>query len=92
MLATGRALMSKPRLLLLDEPTTGLAPLVVAEIARILQGLKDSGQTILIVEQNTRMALELADYVYVMRVGRIVHDAPASALRGNTDVFNSYFS
>jgi len=92
MLATGRALMSKPRLLLLDEPTTGLAPLVVAEIARILQGLKDSGQTILIVEQNTRMALELADYVYVMRVGRIVHDAPASALRGNADVFNSYFS
>jgi branched-chain amino acid transport system ATP-binding protein len=92
MLATGRALMSKPRLLLLDEPTTGLAPLVVAEIARILQALKDSGQTILIVEQNTRMALELADHVYVMRVGTIVHDAPASTLRGNADVFNSYFS
>ena len=92
MLATGRALMSKPRLLLLDEPTTGLAPLVVAEITRILRTLKDAGQTILIVEQNVRMALELADQVYVMRVGRIVHEAPASAVRASQDVFSSYFS
>lgn len=92
MLATGRALMSKPRLLLLDEPTTGLAPLIVAEITRILRTLKDTGQTILIVEQNMRMALELADQVYVMRVGKIVHEAPASALRESEDVFSSYFS
>ena len=92
MLATGRALMSKPRLLLLDEPTTGLAPLVVAEITRILRTLKDAGQTILIVEQNVRMALELADQVYVMRVGKIVHEAPASAVRKSQDVFSSYFS
>jgi branched-chain amino acid transport system ATP-binding protein len=92
MLATGRALMSKPRLLLLDEPTTGLAPLIVAEITRILRTLKDTGQTILIVEQNMRMALELADQVYVMRVGKIVHEAPASALRDSEDMFSSYFS
>jgi branched-chain amino acid transport system ATP-binding protein len=92
MLATGRALMSQPRLLLLDEPTTGLAPLVVAEITRILRTLKDTGQTILIVEQNVRMALELADQVYVMRVGKIVHEAPASALRESKTVFSSYFS
>ena len=92
MLATGRALMSKPRLLLLDEPTTGLAPLVVAELTRVLRSLKDAGQTILIVEQNMRMALELADYVYVMRVGKIVHEAPANAVRGTEDVFSSYFS
>jgi branched-chain amino acid transport system ATP-binding protein len=92
MLATGRALMSSPRLLLLDEPTTGLAPLVVAEITRILQTLKDAGQTILIVEQNVRMALELADQVYVMRVGKIVHEAPASAVRERQDMFSSYFS
>ena len=92
MLATGRALMSSPRLLLLDEPTTGLAPLVVAEITRILKTLKDAGQTILIVEQNVRMALELADQVYVMRVGKIVHEAPASAVRERQDMFSSYFS
>ena len=92
MLATGRALMSRPRLLLLDEPTTGLAPLVVAEITRILRTLKDAGQTILIVEQNVRMALELADQVYVMRVGKIVHEAPASAVRESQDMFSSYFS
>ena len=92
MLATGRALMSRPRLLLLDEPTTGLAPLVVAEITRILQTLKDAGQTILIVEQNVRMALELADQVYVMRVGKIVHEAPAGTVRESQDMFSSYFS
>ena len=92
MLATGRALMSRPRLLLLDEPTTGLAPLVVAEITRILRTLKDAGQTILIVEQNVRMALELADQVYVMRVGKIVHEAPAGTVRESQDMFSSYFS
>jgi branched-chain amino acid transport system ATP-binding protein len=90
MLAAGRALMSKPRLLLPDEPTTGLAPLIVAEITRILR--KDTGQTILIVEQNMHMALELADQVCVMRVGKIVHEAPASALRDSEGMFSSYFS
>jgi branched-chain amino acid transport system ATP-binding protein len=92
MLATGRALISKPRLLLLDEPTTGLAPLIVAEITRILRTLKDAGQTILIVEQNVRMALELADRIYVMRVGRIVHESSAAEVRMSQDVFSSYFS
>src|SRR6185437_8348983 len=80
MLATGRALMSKPELLLLDEPTTGLAPIIVRELERIIRALNQSGQTILIVEQNVRMALAVADHVYVLRNGGIVMDAPAAEI------------
>ena len=92
MLATGRALMSRPRLLLLDEPTTGLAPLIVAELTGILHDLKQAGQTIFLVEQNIRMALDVADYVYMIRAGSIVHEGAAAGLRGSDDVFRSYFS
>lgn len=92
MLATGRALMSKPRLLLLDEPTTGLAPLIVGELTDILRELKAAGQTIFLVEQNIRMALAVADYVYMIRAGTIVHEGTADALRGSDDVYTSYFS
>lgn len=90
MLAMGRALMSRPRLLLLDEPTTGLAPLIVAELVGIIRELNQAGLTILLVEQNLRMALQVADDVYVMRGGTIVLHEPAEAVRGREDMFASY--
>jgi len=90
MLATGRALMSRPSLLLLDEPTTGLAPIIVAELGRILRDLNAGGLTILVVEQNVRMALRISDEVYVMRGGEIVLHAPTAELRDKDEVFNSY--
>jgi len=90
MLATGRALMSRPALLLLDEPTTGLAPIIVTELVRIIHELRDAGLTILLVEQNVRMALKVAEDVYVMRNGRIVLHAPAADLHDSDEVFSSY--
>ena len=80
MLALGRALMAKPRLLLLDEPSLGLAPLIVREIFRIVTGLRELGVSILLVEQNARAALETADYGYVLETGSIVHSGPAVSL------------
>ncbi|WP_368294637.1 ABC transporter ATP-binding protein [Dehalobacter sp. TBBPA1] len=73
MLAIGRALMARPSLLLLDEPSIGLAPLVVREIMAILVGMKESGVTVVLVEQNTKAALKMADSVLVMERGKIVH-------------------
>jgi branched-chain amino acid transport system ATP-binding protein len=90
MLATGRALMSRPSLLLLDEPTTGLAPIIVHELGRILRTLNKAGLTILVVEQNVKMALKLADDVYIMRGGEIVLHAAASELQDSDDMFRSY--
>jgi branched-chain amino acid transport system ATP-binding protein len=90
MLATGRALMSKPRVLLLDEPTNGLAPIIVQELTRILDTLNASGQTILLVEQNVRVALAIADYVYVIRTGEIVMEAPAEKLSSSDEMFRAY--
>ena len=72
MLAIGRALMARPRLLLLDEPSLGLAPLVVASIFATLRELREEGVTILLVEQNARQALQLADHAYVLETGSIV--------------------
>jgi branched-chain amino acid transport system ATP-binding protein len=80
MLALGRALMAKPRLLMLDEPSLGLAPLAVREIFAIIAGLRDAGVSILLVEQNARAALETADYGYVLETGEIVHQGDAAAL------------
>ena len=80
MLAIGRALMTRPRLLLCDEPSLGLAPLVVAEIMRLLSSLREAGTTILLVEQNARMALRSADRAYVLEVGRVVLSGPAADL------------
>jgi branched-chain amino acid transport system ATP-binding protein len=72
MLAIARGLMSRPRLLLLDEPSLGLAPLLVADIFEIISAINDEGVTIVLVEQNARMALSIADYGYVLESGRVV--------------------
>jgi branched-chain amino acid transport system ATP-binding protein len=90
MLALGRALMAKPRLLLLDEPSLGLAPLIVREIFRIVMSLRELGVSILLVEQNARAALETADFGYVLETGEIVHSGPARALINDPRVIASY--
>jgi branched-chain amino acid transport system ATP-binding protein len=90
MLALARALMAKPRLLLLDEPSLGLAPLIVREIFRIVTGLRELGVSILLVEQNARAALETADYGYVLETGCIVHAGPAVSLIHDPRVIASY--
>jgi branched-chain amino acid transport system ATP-binding protein len=90
MLALGRALMAGPRLLLLDEPSLGLAPLIVREIFRIVTGLRELGVSILLVEQNARAALETADYGYVLETGSIVHSGPAVSLMHDPRVIASY--
>jgi branched-chain amino acid transport system ATP-binding protein len=92
MLATGRALMSRPSLLLLDEPTTGLAPIIVQELARMCRDLKAAGQTILLVEQNIRMALSVADYIYVLRNGMIVKEASKDAIIDEHDITDAYLA
>lgn len=90
MLAMGRALMSKPQLLMLDEPSLGLAPLVTRDILQSVAGLRDRGVSCLLVEQNARAALRIADYAYVMESGAIVLEGPAAEVAGNPDVINSY--
>jgi branched-chain amino acid transport system ATP-binding protein len=90
MLAIGRALMSRPRLLLLDEPSLGLAPLMVERIFGTIAELKRQGRTILLVEQNVHQALDVADRAYVMETGRITLDGPADELRHEPKVEQSY--
>lgn len=90
MLAISRALMSKPSLLLMDEPSEGLAPLIVQEIIRFISELKTKGFSILLVEQNLPMALELADYVYVMDRGLIVYESTPRELDANTYIKDTY--
>jgi branched-chain amino acid transport system ATP-binding protein len=90
MLALGRALMAKPRLLMLDEPSLGLAPLIVREVFRIIASLRELGVSILLVEQNARAALETADYGYVLETGEIVHSGPAENLMHDPKVAASY--
>jgi branched-chain amino acid transport system ATP-binding protein len=90
MLALGRALMAKPRLLLLDEPSLGLAPLIIREIFRIVMGLRELGVSILLVEQNARAALETADHGYVLETGSIVFGGRAADLVHDPRVIASY--
>jgi branched-chain amino acid transport system ATP-binding protein len=90
MLAMGRALMGRPRLLMLDEPSLGLAPLIVRDIFEIIMGLKKTGVAILLVEQNARAALQAADYAYVMEVGEITTEGPAANLAADPRIIESY--
>lgn len=90
MLAIGRALMSRPQLLLLDEPSLGLAPLLVRAIFDTIRQLKHEGTTILLVEQNARLALDIADRAYVMEIGRVILQGPAPELKHNPQVEHTY--
>ena len=90
MLAISRALMSKPAVLLLDEPSLGLAPQMVQTIFRVIREINAEGTTILLVEQNAHMALQIAHYAYVLETGNIALEGPASEIRGNDQVRNAY--
>jgi branched-chain amino acid transport system ATP-binding protein len=90
MLAIGRALMARPKLLMLDEPSLGLAPLIVREIFHIIEELKRRGASILLVEQNARAALKVADFAYVLETGEISLDGPARELANDKRVIESY--
>lgn len=90
MLAMGRALMSKPRIILMDEPSMGLSPLYVTEIFEIIKKIKSEGTTVLLVEQNANMALQVADRAYVLETGRIIMDGKASDLMNDERVRKAY--
>ena len=90
MLALGRALMSTPRLLMLDEPSLGLAPLIVREIFATIERLRAQGTSILLIEQNARAALAVSDHGYVLETGAIVLQGPAEQLAGDPRVIETY--
>ena len=91
MLAIGRALMGSPRLLVLDEPSLGLAPLMVAEMFRMIAAIRDEGVSVLLVEQNVKQALAHADYAYVIDRGRITLQGSGRELAGSTQIHDAYF-
>ena len=90
MLAVGRALMSRPKLLMLDEPSLGLAPLIIKDIFTIIQQIKDAGVNVLLIEQNAKAALEISDYAYVMETGNITMAGPGRALMNDERVKAAY--
>ncbi|MBB3295376.1 branched-chain amino acid transport system ATP-binding protein [Mitsuaria sp. BK045] len=90
MLAVGRALMARPKLLMLDEPSLGLAPLIVKEVFRIVAQLREAGVSILLIEQNARAALEVADYGYVLETGEIALEGKAADLAKDPRVIETY--
>jgi branched-chain amino acid transport system ATP-binding protein len=92
MLAIGRALMAKPEMLILDEPSLGLAPLIVEDIFRVIQQINEHGVSILIVEQNVQLTLETAHYAYIIESGRIVQDGPSADLMRDPRVKEAYLS
>jgi branched-chain amino acid transport system ATP-binding protein len=90
MLAMGRALMSKPSLVMMDEPSTGLAPLIIRDIFQIIVRLREEGNTVLLVEQNAKAALAIADRGYVLETGKVIIQGPAEDLLANRDVQRAY--
>lgn len=90
MLAMARALMSKPLLVMMDEPSTGLAPLIVREIFQVIERLRDEGNTVLLVEQNAKAALSIADRGYVLETGKVIVQGQAEELLANPDVQRAY--
>ena len=90
MVAIGRGLMAKPQLLMLDEPSMGLAPKLVAQLAEIIKRIRGLGVSVLLVEQNARLALEIADRAYVLQMGTIVTQGPSATLRGDPFVRRAY--
>ena len=90
MLAIGRAMMARPKVMLLDEPSMGLAPQVVQQIFDVVKAINQGGTTVLLVEQNARKALQIADYAYVMETGKIVLEGPAQEVASNPSVMAAY--
>ncbi len=90
MLVIGRALMSRPQVLMLDEPSLGLAPMIMNEVFRVIQSLRDAGVSILLVEQNSRAALQVADHAYVLEMGETTLQGPAAELRQHPKVIEAY--
>lgn len=90
MLAIGRGLMVKPQLLMLDEPSLGLAPKLVAQVAEMIRTIRDRGITVLLVEQNARLALQISDRAYVLQTGRVVLDGVSADLLTNPTVQRAY--
>ncbi|WP_423802699.1 ABC transporter ATP-binding protein [Neobacillus sp. SAB-20_R2A] len=90
MLAIARALLARPKLLLLDEPSMGLAPLIVAEIFKIIKEIKDAGTTVLVVEQNAKQALKIADYGYVLETGKVIIHGKAKELLEDPRIVEAY--
>lgn len=90
MLAIARALLAKPKVLLLDEPSLGLSPAMTAQVAEVIASIRDAGVSVLLVEQNAAMALDLAEHGYILENGKLVLDGPAAELRDDPDVREFY--
>jgi len=90
MLAIGRGMMARPKVLLLDEPSLGLAPLIVAEVFAIIQRIRDTGVTVILVEQNAKKSLAICDYAYVIENGNLIHEGSGAELLANNDIAAAY--